>query len=118
RVPQRAHSLTSSFFHIMELRSARVIGVATILFVLVGVGRWLTNPDYLLGGEELAVSAGPPAGSFAELRQRLVASEIPMDPRYRDMLSRARVPIPPAFVEDVSSAPSQAARPEGKKDET
>ena len=120
RVRHRKGNLAGAFIHFAQLRQVRWAAVAAVLLVLISIGRWLTNPGYILGNEELAVSAGPRPGSFADLRQRLVADEIPSDPRYREIVKNARVGIPPAFVEDVSGPQESgaASAAKAKKDET
>jgi hypothetical protein len=89
-------SLINAVMLAMHWRAARIAVAIGLVILLIAIGRWLTSPSYvfaMLGNEELAVtavSAGPPAGSFAELRQRLAGREMQSDSRYRAILDSSR----------------------------
>jgi hypothetical protein len=102
RIPQKNGSITKFVVDLMRLRAIQITAVAAILLALVGIGRWLTNPSYLLGNEELAVSAGPRPGSLSDLRQRLVADEIGSDPRFAEILNS-----PPPAAPMPASSPTE-----------
>jgi Domain of unknown function (DUF4349) len=109
RVPQKNGSVAKFIVDLMRLRTIQASAVAALLVALVGIGHWLTNPSYFLGNEELAVSAGPRPGSFADLRQRLVADEIRSDPRFREMLNDSESAVPSAGLRESKAATDQHA---------
>jgi hypothetical protein len=96
RIPQKTGGVAKFIVDLMRLRAIRITAVAAIFLALVGIGRWLTNPSYSLGNEELAVSAAPRPGSFADLRQRLMADEIRSNPRFSEILSSPQAAPMPA----------------------
>lgn len=77
RVPERRR-LMRSIIDLAKLRPIQIAAVAAVLLALVGIGKWLTNPSYLLGNEEIdlkAITNGPLPTSLSELRTRLAADE-------------------------------------------
>jgi hypothetical protein len=95
RAPERRR-IIRSIIDLARFRPIQIAAVAAVLLALVGIGRWLTNPSYLLGNEEVSRDAptdGPVPTSLPELRTRLAADEFKSRAREAEPAIPAQEPL-------------------------